>query len=866
LQLQLHEMIRLVSGVEGENDMLRMRYTFRPLTGHAPAMRWLILAMVSSCSISMSSQETRTSGKLWYRTPAPVWTEALPIGNGRIGAMVFGGANTGSNNGDLEDAKKNAELLSGTKTRGQDEHLQLNESTVWAGNRADRLNPRAAEGFRRARALLLESKGTDGEKIGEAEKIAQETMIGIPHGMPPYSTVGDLYLRSANDDEITDYRRELDLKTGVVRVSYLQGGVHFIREVFASAPDHVIVVHITADRKNAISLSASMDRPGDFAVRSSGRRDLILTQSQTTKNEIHFQAQVRFAARGGVVRFEGDNIVVDKAQELTVFVAAASDFQGGPIKGGDPALLCKDILEDAQKKTFAVLNAEAIKDQQKYMNRMSFSLGSYDPVLSEMPTDERLKRVSAGKDDFGLQALYFQYARFLLLGSSRPGGLPANLQGLWASGLSNPWGSKWTININTEMNYWLAEAANLSEMHQPLFDLVSMVRDPSSGTGVKVAKEYYGASGFVIHHNTDIWGDAEPIDGYQSGIWPDGGAWLTLHAWDHYAFTGDKSFLKAQAWPLLHDASFFFLDYLTDDGAGHLVTGPSISPENKYKLADGSVHSLTMAPTMDIEIVRELFQRTMQAGALLGEDGAFLEKVHQASTRLPAFKVGSFGQLQEWQQDYQEEAPGHRHISHLWALFPGTQIDIRHTPDLAQSAQISLERRLANGGGQTGWSRAWVVNYWDHLHNGHEAYDSLQVLFKQSTFPNLMDTHPPGVFQIDGNLGGANGMLEALVQSRWYADHCEVDLMPALPDEWKQGYVLGLRVRGNQELSLRWNNGKLTEVTWVAHQDGKFEIALPTGIHLHPTNALARTDIIESAPGILSLVAHAGKSYDLRFD
>ncbi|AFL89156.1 hypothetical protein Terro_2921 [Terriglobus roseus DSM 18391] len=827
-----------------------------------PTARLLIaFATAATGCLSIPAQQAQEPARLWYRAPAPVWTEALPIGNGRIGAMVFGGANTGPNNGDLEDAAKNADILSGDKTRGQDEHLQLNESTVWAGSRADRLNPRAAEGFRRVRALLLESKGTDGKKIAEAEKLAQETMIANPKAMPPYSTVGDLYLRSSSSEAIADYHRQLDLKTGVVRITYRQGPVHFTREIFASAPDHVIVMHLTADRPNAISLTASMDRPGDFAIRASGQRDLVLTQSATTKNATHFQAQARFATHGGAVHADGDRIVVEKAQELTVLIAAASDFKGGPILGGDPATLCGDILASAQKKNFAALSAAATKDQFRYIDRMSLSLGPVDAALAAMPTDERLKRVAAGQDDFGLQALYFQYARYLLLGSSRPGGLAANLQGLWASGLSNPWGSKWTINVNTEMNYWLAEAANLSEMHQPLFDLVGMVRDPASGTGVKVAKEYYGAKGFVIHHNTDIWGDAEPIDGYQYGIWPDGGAWLTLHAWDHYAFTGNKQFLRSQAWPLLHDASLFFLDYLTDDGSGHLVTGPSLSPENKYKLADGTSHSLTMGPTMDIEIVRELFQRTMQAGTILGEDAAFLQQVRQASDRLPPFHVGSLGQLQEWQQDYQEDAPGHRHISHLWALFPGTQIDLRHTPDLARAAQVSLERRLANGGGQTGWSRAWVVNYWDHLHNGQQAYDSLQVLFRQSTFPNLMDTHPPGVFQIDGNLGGANGMLEALVQSRWYADHGEVDLMPALPTAWQQGHITGLRVRGNQELSLRWSNGKLDAVTWVAHQDGRFEIALPPGLHLHSS-----PDLTEPAPGMVSLMAHAGKSYNLRFD
>ncbi len=420
------------------------------------------------------------------------------------------------------------------------------------------------------------------------------------------------------------------------------------------------------------------------------------------------------------------------------------------------------------------------------MHRVQFRLGSGDDPMASVPTDERLKRVSAGATDLGLQALYFQYARYLLTGSSRPGGLPANLQGLWAGGISNPWGSKWTINVNTEMNYWIAEPANLGELEIPLLDLIDMIRKPGTGTGVEVARKYYGASGFVIHHNTDIWGDAHPIDGVPYGIWPMGGAWLTLHAWDHYAFSGDRKFLRDRAWPLLRENAAFFLDYLTDDGAGHLVTGPSLSPENRYKLPDGTAHSLTLAPTMDIEILRELFQRTIQASEVLNVDAAMRARVKTALDKLPKLQVGKNGNLQEWLWDYDEAEPGHRHISHLWGLFPGNQISMQQTPELAKAARTTLDRRLAAGGGQTGWSRAWVVNYWAHLGEGEQAYDSMNVLFRQSTFPNLMDTHPPGVFQIDGNLGGANGMLETLVQSRWFPDHAEVDLAARAPERMEE--------------------------------------------------------------------------------
>jgi alpha-L-fucosidase 2 len=447
-----------------------------------------------------------------------------------------------------------------------------------------------------------------------------------------------------------------------------------------------------------------------------------------------------------------------------------------------------------------------------------------------------------------------------LIASSRPNGLPANLQGLWAAGTSNPWGSKWTINVNAEMNYWLAEPAGLSETTLPLINLIDMARNPATGTGTQVAHDYYGARGFVMHHNTDLWGDSEPIDGYQWGVWPMGGAWLGLHAWEHYAFTADRAFLQARAWPVLHDASLFFLDYLVDDGSGHLVTGPSISPENSYKLSDGSAHSLTMGPTMDMEIVRELFTRTLESGRILGEDAAFLRQVEAARAKLPPFAIGRFGQLQEWQHDYEENEPGHRHISHLWALFPGSQISMEETPELARAARVTLERRLARGGGQTGWSRAWVVNYWDHLHEGARAYESLQVLFRQSTFPNLMDTHPPGVFQIDGNLGAANGMLEALVQSRWKADAAEIEILPALPPQWTEGAVEGLRVRGGASLDLQWKAGRATTLSLHALTDGHFRLILPAGqsfaaIHTADGRAV-------SAPNGLFAVK-AGDSYEV---
>ncbi|HEX7728639.1 MAG TPA: glycoside hydrolase family 95 protein [Terracidiphilus sp.] len=800
---------------------------------------------------------------LWYCAPAPIWDEALPVGNGHLGAMVFGGANTGSNNGDLQDARKNTALMDGSQTSAADEHLQLNESSIWQGSRADRLNPRAHEAFPQMRKLLLESQGTDGAKIAEVEKMAAEDMIGIPSGMPGYSTLGDLYLRDAGKSAVSGYRRELDLDAGVARVTYVANGVHYTREVFASLPDEVIVVRILADKKGAINFRASMDRPEDFAVRTRGGNTLVLREGAEHKEQTRFAGEALIVPTGGIVHAEGNELVVAGADTVTILIAAASDFKGGPFAGGEPETQCEHALTQARTRSFDQLLTRQLAAYQPLYRRMALHLApSLDPNDS-LPTDERIRRVSAGADDLGLQQLYFQFARYLLISSSRINGLPANLQGIWAAGINNPWGSKWTININAEMNYWLAEPAGLGETSLPLINLVDMVRTPSSGTGVRVAREYYGARGFVIHHNTDIWGDAEPIDGYIWGLWPMGGAWLSLQAWDHYAFTLDRAFLRDRAWPILHDASLFYLDYLVDDGKGHLVTGPSMSPENRYKLADGSEHSLVMGPTMDIEIVRELFTRTLEAGNILGEDAAFLKQVESARAKLLPYAIGKHGQLQEWPLDYDEAEPGHRHISHLWALFPGTQISLEHTPELAKAARTTLERRLALGGGQTGWSRAWVVNYWDHLHEGALAYDSLQVMFRQSTFPNLMDTHPPGVFQIDGNLGAANGMLEALVQSRWLPDATEIELMPALPAQWANGSVEGLRTRGGLALDMRWQSGKIVALTLHAKGDGAVRLIPPKGQSIDALRTTDGKSIAVAGNGAFQL--KSGTSYRVLF-
>jgi alpha-L-fucosidase 2 len=824
---------------------------------------------------------------LWYRQPAPQWNEALPIGNGRLGAMVFGGANLPgangkSNNGDGFLIKDNAEISDGHLTRPQDEHLQLNESTVWQGSRADHLHPKAREAIPQVRKLLLEGMSQPG-KIAEAEALASASMISTPRGMPGYSSLGDLYLRSTSAAFAQDYRRELDLSTGIARTTYTAAGVHFTRETFASAAANVVALRLTADRPGQLSFSLSMDRPSslptdrsaswpvesnaDFATRTEDSNKLLLLPGPDHKDQIRFQGEVQVFNTGGTVTTDGQQLRVANADSVLLLITAATDFKGGPFQGGDPAVTCASTLKHAATISYPRLKSDHIADQQKYFNRTTLQLGSEADPNASLPTDERLRRASAGENDPHLEMIYFQMGRYLLIGSSRPGGMAANLQGLWASGIANPWGSKYTININTEMNYWPAEVTGLGDLTAPLFDLIDMVRNPASGTGVLIARKYYNARGFVAHHNTNIWGQANPIDSISSGVWPMGGAWLTLHLWDHFAFTGDKQFLTTRAWPALHDASLFFLDTLTPDGQGHLLTGPSLSPENKYKLPNGSIHSLTLAPTMDIEILRELFTRTISAGKILNQDPAFLQQLTEARAKLPPFKIGKLGTIQEWLEDYDESAPGHRHISHLWALYPGSQINPDDTPELAHAAQLTLQRRLDNGGGQTGWSRAWVINYWDRLHNGDEAYKSLQVLLKQSTFPDMLDDHPSGgalgVFQIDGNLGAVAGMAGMLLDSKLEDGKAEIDLLPALPAAWPDGYVTGLHTRGGAILDLTWKDRKATTVTLHATEDGFLALRAPQGQGIATIQSGPSTLPVTSTSGLVQLPATKGKTYTI---
>ncbi len=764
------------------------------------------------------------SNVLWYATSAANWNEALPIGNGRLGAMVFGGLN--------------------------DERLQLNEDSVWAGQKMDRVNPAAAQAVPEVRRLLFAGK------FAEAEALADKAIISLPRRMPAYQALGDLLIQFKLSGDFVDYRRELDLDEAIARVRFRGADDVFTREVFATAVDQVIAVRLTATRHGALSFSATMGRERDANVRVDAR-DIILEgqalpvgdrQKDEPKTGVKFAGITRVVVQGGRIHADGSFLVVDGADSVTLLVGAATTY-----RESDPLAAARKTLDAATSRPYDRMRADHVADYQRFAKRVTFQL---DATAPDLPANERLARVKAGAQDPALAALYFEFGRYLLISSSRPGTLPANLQGIWNESLAPSWDSKFTININTEMNYWPAEVANLSELAGPLFDHVDKARED----GRHVAKAIYGARGFVMHHNTDGWGHAGPIDGVKSGVWPTGGAWLSLHFWDHYDYTRDREFLRTRGYPVLKEAAEFLLDSMVDDGHGHLVTGPSISPENQYKTADGVVAALTMGPYMDTEIARALFTRVIEAGEILSVDPDFRARVDAARAKLVPFKIGKHGQLQEWLEDYDEREPGHRHISHLFALHPGNQITPRGTPELAKAARVTLDRRLAAGGGGTGWSRAWIVNFFARLEEGDSAHEHLVALLGRSTLPNMFDTHPP--FQIDGNFGGTAGICEMLLQS-----HAgEIALLPALPAAWPSGSITGLRARGAIGVDLKWHNGRATEVRLRPDIDSPQVIRPPRGQRIAAIAVDGGRGATQTAPdGGVRTALYAHKEYVITF-
>ena len=785
--------------------------------------------------------------KLWYNKPAVEWEEALPVGNGRIGAMIYG-----------------------TPER---EHLQLNEESIWYGGPVDRDNPDMRENLPRIRELIFQGR------IGEAEKLMWFAMSGCPNGQHPYQTLGDMTVDFGEQGEITDYYRELNLENAVSTVIFKRDGIRYTRETICSHPADALIMHMIAEDGGSISFWAGLDRWRDYDGAGKTGDNEICIYGNLGRGGYEYAMKLRAECRGGRVSTVGERLLVEDAKEVLLFFSADTTYHCGKeekeraireylkqcpmdesvyamdaelrssyeeqelrIQKALQKLLCDRIdarLDAVQGKAWKELFTAHVSDYRALFDRTVFTIeGTEKDDL--IPTDERIRRAGEDRADVGLSKLYFDYGRYLLIACSRAEGLPATLQGLWNKDMTPPWDCKYTININTEMNYWLAESCSLSECHMPLFEMLKkMVK-----SGRRSARKMYGCRGFVCHHNTDIHGDTAPQDLWIPGTyWVMGAAWLCTHQWTHYQFTKDIGFLQEQ-FPIMCEAALFFLDFLVEH-EGYLVTCPSVSPENTYILPNGEKGANSYGVTMDNQILRDLFSQCIDAAreltladamadyvnkaleeAEIFDIDSFIHEVEAARAKLKPTQIGPRGTILEWQEDYEEWEPGHRHISHLYGLHPSEQIIMDGTPELAQAARRTLEFRLSHGGGHTGWSRAWIINHYAKLWDGEAAYHNIEQLFAGSTYPNLFDRHPP--FQIDGNFGAAAAMAEMLVQST----EERIVLLPALPDAWNTGSMRGLRLKGNAGLDVAWENGRLMEAAITA--DRELETKVRYGEHTLP--------------------------------